>query len=110
MGAVTTRLCMSHASATFPGNVSTFTTTTNSSGAYSFTTDSNGNQLRPGTYTITETLPGGYLTDAATVGTVNGSADGSVVSTTASGRRRSSARSTRRCFSTSAARSHTTPC
>ncbi len=58
------------------------TTTTGSGGSYSFTTDSNGNALRPGTYTITETLPGGYLTRAATVGTVNGTNDGTVVSAT----------------------------
>ncbi len=58
------------------------TATTNSSGAYSFTTDSSGNALRPGTYAITETMPSGYLTRAATVGTVNGTSDGSVVSAT----------------------------
>ncbi len=62
------------------GTSITATATTNSSGVYSFTTDSNGNVLRPGTYTITETVPSGYLARAATVGTVNGSSDGSVVS------------------------------
>ncbi len=64
------------------GTSITATTTTNASGVYSFTTDSSGNVLRPGTYTVTETQPGGYLTGAATVGTVNGSADGSAVSAT----------------------------
>ncbi len=64
------------------GTSITATATTNASGVYSFTTDSSGNTLRPGTYAITETLPSGYLTRAATVGTVNGSADGSVVSAT----------------------------
>src|SRR5262249_20913305 len=60
----------------------TATATTIAGGSYSFSTDSGGNKLRPGTYAITETLSSGYLSGAANVGTVNGSADGSVVSTT----------------------------
>src|SRR5437764_557145 len=60
----------------------TATATTVAGGTYSFSTDSGGNALRPGSYAITETLPGGYLTDAANVGTVNGTANGAVVSTT----------------------------
>src|SRR5206468_2804489 len=58
------------------------TTTTAANGTYSFATDSSGNQLRPGTYVITETAPSGYLLGAAAVGTVNGSADGTLVSAT----------------------------
>jgi hypothetical protein len=64
------------------GQAITATATTAANGTYSFTTDSGGNQLRPGTYTVTETQPSGYLLGAATVGTVNGSADGSVSSAT----------------------------
>src|SRR5262249_16447207 len=64
------------------GTSITVTATTAANGTYSFTTDSSGNKLRPGTYAITETLPGAYLTGAANVGTVNGSANGSVVSAT----------------------------
>ena len=59
------------------GQTITATTTTASDGTYSFSTDSNGNALRPGTYTITETQPTGYLAGTASVGTVNGSSDGS---------------------------------
>jgi len=58
------------------------TATTAADGTYSFSTDSNGNQLRPGTYQIVETLPSGYLTGAAAVGTVNNVADGTVASAT----------------------------
>jgi hypothetical protein len=64
------------------GQAVSATTTTNASGNYSFSTDSSGNQLRPGTYTITETVPSGYLAGAATVGTVNAVADGTVASPT----------------------------
>jgi hypothetical protein len=62
------------------GQSITATTTTGSGGTYSFTTDSNGASLRPGTYQITETVPNGYLPGATVVGTVNGNADGTVVS------------------------------
>src|SRR5207253_2208328 len=41
-----------------------------------------GNKLRPGTYQIIQTQPTGYLTGAATAGTVNGTSDGTVVSAT----------------------------
>jgi hypothetical protein len=64
------------------GQAITATTTTAANGTYSFSTDSGGNQLRPGTYTITETQPSGYLLGAATVGTVNGTADGTITSAT----------------------------
>jgi hypothetical protein len=64
------------------GSSITATTTTAANGSYNFTTDSNGNVLRPGTYVITETPPSGYLLGAANVGTVNGSNDGTVVSLT----------------------------
>src|SRR5207302_939822 len=64
------------------GQAITATTTTSASGTYSFTTDSSGNQLRPGTYVITETAPSGYLLGAAAVGTVGGASDGTVVSAT----------------------------
>src|SRR5438309_707200 len=65
------------------GTAITVTATASANGSYSFTTDSGGNALRPGaSYSITETLPAGYLTRSANVGTVNGSSDGSVVSTT----------------------------
>ncbi len=62
------------------GQPITATTTTAANGTYSFSTDSGGNQLRPGTYIITETAPSGYLPGAAAVGTVNGTADGSAAS------------------------------
>jgi hypothetical protein len=58
------------------------TVTTASNGTYSFSTDSSGNALRPGTYQVVETPPANYLTGTATVGTVNGTADGTVVSAT----------------------------
>jgi SdrD B-like domain len=45
-------------------------TTTNSAGAYSF------NNLLPGTYTVTETQPAGYLQGTNAVGTVNGTVVG----------------------------------
>src|SRR5437660_1352220 len=64
------------------GQSVTATTTTAANGTYSFSTDSSGNVLRPGTYVITETAPGGYLLGAAALGTVNGSADGVVTSPT----------------------------
>lgn len=55
------------------GNPVTATTTTNASGAYSFT------GLRPGTYTITETQPGAYLDGKDTQGTPgNGTAGNDV--------------------------------
>jgi len=56
------------------------TATTAANGTYSFTTDSNGNALAPGTYQITETAPSGYVQVAANVGTVNGSVDGNPTS------------------------------
>jgi hypothetical protein len=64
------------------GQSITATTTTAAGGAYSFSTDSSGNVLRPGSYVITETAPSGYLVGAATVGTVGGSADGTAASAT----------------------------
>jgi hypothetical protein len=62
------------------GLVVTATATTAANGSYSFSTDSSGNVLRPGTYQVVETPPAGYKSGAATAGTVNGSADGTVVS------------------------------
>ena len=62
------------------GQSITATTTTAANGTYSFSTDSNGNSLRPGTYQIAETQPSGYLPGATAVGTVNGTADGTLVS------------------------------
>ncbi len=63
------------------GQAITATTTTGSGGTYSFTTDSNGNSLRPGTaYQVTETLPAGYIAGTAAVGTVSGTTDGAIVS------------------------------
>ena len=61
------------------GQSITATTTTVAGGAYSFSTDSNGNLLRPGTYQVIETSPAGYVAGATSVGTVNGTADGTVV-------------------------------
>ncbi|HEX4128473.1 MAG TPA: SdrD B-like domain-containing protein [Pirellulales bacterium] len=49
------------------------TTTTDADGNYSFT------GLNPGTYGVREVQPAGYLEETDTVGTVNGSADGSIV-------------------------------
>src|SRR5205807_3883387 len=63
------------------GQSITATATTASNGTYSFSTDSNGNSLRPGTYQIAETQPSGYLQGSNAVGTVNGSTDGSLVLT-----------------------------
>jgi hypothetical protein len=60
----------------------TATTTTATDGTYSFSTDSNGKKLAPGTYQVTETQPSGYLPGQANVGTVNGTSDGKVVSRT----------------------------
>ncbi len=48
------------------GNAVSLTTTSASTGAYSFT------NLRPGTYTLTETQPAGYLDGKDTVGTPGG--------------------------------------
>jgi hypothetical protein len=63
------------------GQAITATTTTATNGTYSFSTDSGGNALRPGTYQITETQPSGYLPGATAVGTVSGATDGTVVAT-----------------------------
>ena len=63
------------------GQSITATATTNSSGVYTFTTDTNGNAIRPGTYQVVETLPSGYLAGTNAVGSVNGSTDGTLVST-----------------------------
>jgi len=54
------------------GNAVNLTTTTATDGSYSFT------NLLPGTYTITETRPSGFIDDTPNIGTVNGTADGSV--------------------------------
>ncbi len=62
------------------GHSITATTTTAANGTYSFSADSSGNPLRPGTYQIVETQPNGYLAGATAVGTVGGTADGTVVS------------------------------
>ena len=65
------------------GQSITATTTTGADGTYSFTNDSNNNLLLPGTYTITETAPGGtYILGAANLGTVAGSSDGTVAGQT----------------------------
>ena len=56
------------------GNSVQLTTMTNCKGAYSF-----GN-LRPGTYTITETQPAGYLDGKDTIGTQGGTAGNDVLS------------------------------
>ena len=63
------------------GQSITATTTTASNGSYSFSTDSNGKSLYPGTYQIAETEPSGYVSTANTVGTVNGTTDGVLVPT-----------------------------
>ncbi len=52
------------------GAIAPLTTTTDSTGAYSF------GDLRPGTYTVTETQPAGYLQGTNAVGTVGGTAVG----------------------------------
>jgi fimbrial isopeptide formation D2 family protein/uncharacterized repeat protein (TIGR01451 family) len=49
------------------GNPVTLTTTTDASGVYTFT------NLRPGTYTVSETQPSGYLDGAESVGSAGGS-------------------------------------
>src|SRR5205085_1931675 len=64
------------------GQAITATATTAADGTYSFSTDSNSNTLRPGTYQVVETQPSGYLLGAAAVGTVNGAADGTAASAT----------------------------
>jgi hypothetical protein len=63
------------------GQSITATVTTAANGTYSFTTDSGGNGIRPGTYQVTETQPSGYLPGTTSVGTVNSTADGTVVAT-----------------------------
>src|SRR5204862_3127531 len=62
------------------GQAISATTTTAANGTYSFTLDSNGNALRPGTYQVVETQPSGYLFGAATVGTANAVTDGTATS------------------------------
>ena len=64
------------------GNSVQLTTITNCKGAYSF-----GN-LRPGTYTITETQPAGYLDGKDTIGTQGGTAGNDVLSGIVAGLRR----------------------
>jgi uncharacterized repeat protein (TIGR01451 family) len=54
------------------GNAVNTSTTTSASGAFSFT------NLRPGTYTLTETEPSGYSHTGNAIGTVNGAADGAL--------------------------------
>ena len=61
------------------GQSITATTTTAAGGTYSFSTDSSGNALRPGTYQIAEASPSGYLQGSNTIGTVSGTADGALV-------------------------------
>jgi len=63
----------------------TATTTTAANGTYSFSTDSNGNLLAPGTYKIIETPPANYTPVASNVGTVNGANDGTSTSSSAIG-------------------------
>ena len=63
------------------GQSVTATTTTTSSGSYSFSTDSSGNSLLPGTYQVAETEPSGYTSGSNTIGTVNGTTDGTLVPT-----------------------------
>jgi hypothetical protein len=58
------------------GQSVTATTTTAADGTYSFSQDSKGNALLPGTYQIVETQPSGYVQVAANVGTVNGTVKG----------------------------------
>jgi large repetitive protein len=59
------------------GQAVSATTTSAANGTYSFSTDSHGNVLLPGTYQIAETTPSGYVETAANIGTVNGVLDGS---------------------------------
>src|SRR5207244_4480248 len=47
----------------------------------SFTTDSGSNALRPGTYQVAETQPSGYLQGTNAVGTVSGTAVGTLIAT-----------------------------
>ena len=54
------------------------TTTTDAVGTYSFTTTASGGPLVPGTYSVAETQPAGYLQGTNTVGTVNGVTDGAL--------------------------------
>ena len=61
------------------GGITVANTTTAADGTYSFTSDSSGNPLAPGTYKVTETQPAGYLQGSNTVGTVNGVSDGSLI-------------------------------
>jgi hypothetical protein len=63
------------------GATVTATATTDANGNYTFSTDSSGNLLMPGTYQVTETTPTGYAKDAANVGTVNGSSVGTAITT-----------------------------
>jgi hypothetical protein len=64
------------------GQSVTATTTTAADGSYTFTTDTSGNLLAPGTYQVTLTQPSGYLAGAANVGTVNGASNGTAASRT----------------------------
>ncbi len=63
------------------GQSVTATTTSAANGSFIFVTDVNGDPLQAGTYQITESRASGSVADGASVGTVNGSADGTVVST-----------------------------
>ena len=54
------------------------TTTTGPGGAYNFATKTDGSPLFPGTYTLLETQPAGYLQGTNTVGTVDGATDGTL--------------------------------
>ena len=57
------------------------TTTTGVNGGYAFTTTTLGAPLAPGTYTVAETQPAGYLQGTNTVGTVNGVVEGKLTAT-----------------------------
>ena len=57
------------------------TTTTDVNGNYSFITSTSGAALHPGTYTLVETQPAGYLQGFNTVGNVNGVAVGNLPAT-----------------------------
>ena len=48
------------------------TTTTDAFGNYAFTTSASGAPLRPGSYTLVEHQPAGFLQGTNTIGTVNG--------------------------------------
>ncbi len=54
------------------GAITPIVTTTDSTGAYSF------DNLRPGTYIVTETQPAGYIQGTNSIGTVNGTVVGQV--------------------------------